>query len=344
LQLAAALTSVGIDTVFSARGDGSCLKRSRELGVPFVPLPMRRWNINSLISLLKVIRQKNVRVVHVHKGLAHSLALGAAYLLPRPPIVVANRGVSFRLEPWNRWRYKSPLTKVVVAVSHSVRELLERENVPPEKVRVIQGSADLNRFSSSRRHGVRKEMGITRDAFVVGFISAMRPWKNHVRFAELMAPIMVNNPQVHCLFAGGEKPKVRRAVVKVMKDAGLQGRFHLLGYRNDVERIMAACDLTVNLSTAGEGMPGVLRESMACGVPVAATPVAGNPEVVIDGYTGCVLDPSGARLPGSLVSFKDNPRLRISFGKNGRRFMEDSFSVDRRLRRMVNIYRKAIDE
>ena len=344
LQLAAALRSKEVETTFSAREEGSCSKRSRELGVPFEAIPMRsEWDLISLVALMRLVLKKGARVIHVHKGLAHSLALGAAWLLPSTPAVVANRGVSFPLEPWSLWRYKSPLTRATVAVSHSVAEGLIAQGVSPEKVKVIYGSVDLHRFSRKRGAGLREELGIPEDAFLVGFIAAMRPWKNHRGFAEAMAPLMARNPNIHCLFAGGEKPKVRRAVKRTLEEAGLKGRFHLLGYRNDVERVIAACDLTVNLSSQGEGMPGVLRESMACEVPVLATPVAGNPEVVLNGHTGVVLDPSGKGLEDALKRFKGSPRLVKAAGKKGRRFMERAFSVDHRIEKMLRLYRGTLD-
>ena len=343
LQLASALRSMGIDALFSARGEGSCRRRSGEMGVPFEPLPMRgEWDIFSLLSLTNLVRRRGIDLLHAHKGLAHSLSLGAALLLPSSPAVVANRGVSFPLEPWNRWRYRLPLTRGVVAVSHSVKGVLVSDGLSPEKVRVVHGSVDLDRFSPVRQGGIRDELGIPANAFVVGFVAAMRPWKNHLGFARLMAPLMAKHTCIHCVFAGGEKPKVRRALLGVVEEWGLSGRFHLLGYREDVERVMAACDLTVNLSTGGEGMPGVIRESLACGVPVVATPVAGNPEVVLHGHTGLLLGPGGEGLAHAVGCIATTPRLRVCLGKRGRRLVEQAFSVERRMAKMVEFYRQVL--
>lgn len=345
LQLAWALKKRGIKAIFSARGGGSCQRRSEELGVPFFPFPMRgEWDLSSLVSLILLLRREGIALVHVHKGLAHSLALFASVLLTNPISIVANRGVSFDLEPWNCWRYQLSFTRAVVAVSHSVKQTLVKNGLFPEKVRVVPGSVDLQRFSPSQGEGVRRELEIPEDAFLVGFIAAMRPWKNHVEFARLVAPLMQIHPNLHCLFAGKEKPKILRAMKRIAREAGVEGRFHFLGYREDPERIIAACDLTVNLSSEGEGMPGVLRESLACGVPVLATPVAGNPEVVLSKDTGVILKEDGGDLPKALALLKSTPRLRRLMGRKGRSFVEKNYSVSRRIDRMLKLYQEAVGE
>jgi len=106
--------------------------------------------------------------------------------------------------------------------------------------------------------------------------------------------------------------------------------------------VMAASDLTVNLSTGGEGMPGVIRESLACGVPVVATPVAGNPEVVLHGHTGLLLGPGGEGLAHAVGCIATTPRLRVCLGKRGRRLVEQAFSVERRMAKMVEFYRQVL--
>ena len=111
----------------------------------------------------------------------------------------------------------------------------------------------------------------------------------------------------------GEGP-LRGEIEERVKSAGLEGRFRLLGLRRDVPELLRALDLLV-LPSGREGLPNIVLEAMASGVPVVATDVGGTGELVIEGKTGSLVRPGDAEaLARAILALSASPgRLRSSY-------------------------------
>jgi glycosyltransferase involved in cell wall biosynthesis len=121
-----------------------------------------------------------------------------------------------------------------------------------------------------------------------------------------------------------EKVEARAAAL------GLADRIRFLGWRRDVDAILAAADALVLPSLANECLPYAILEAMAHGLPVIGTDVAGIPEEVADGQTGFVVAPGDATaLADRLGRLAADPQLRRALGEAGRRRVTSEFSLDR---------------
>ena len=155
---------------------------------------------------------------------------------------------------------------------------------------------------------VRAELGIPADAFVVGCFSRLHPWKGQTVLLDAVARM----PGVHGLVAGGalfsgEVPYEAELRARAALPS-LAGRVHMLGPRDDVPRLIMACDVVVHPSVLAEPFGRVLVEAMLAGRPVVATDAGGVPEVVTDGETGVLVPPGDARALGdALESLRREP-------------------------------------
>ena len=148
---------------------------------------------------------------------------------------------------------------------------------------------------------VRAELGIPAGAYVAGCFSRLHPWKGQTVLLDAVARM----PAVHALVVGGalfsgEAPYE----AELRARAGLPsfaGRVHMLGTRDDVPRLIAACDVVVHASVLAEPFGRVLVEAMLAGRPVVATSGGGVPEVVTDGETGVLVPPGDARALGDAL-------------------------------------------
>jgi glycosyltransferase involved in cell wall biosynthesis len=134
-------------------------------------------------------------------------------------------------------------------------------------------------------------------------------------------------PQARCVLVGdGEKRKEFEAATKT---AGVAANFMFLGRRNDVADILAACDIAV-LPSAAEGMPNAVLEYMAARLPVVASAVGGNLEVIADGATG-LLVPAGnpTALAQALSRLLADEVLALRLARKGRELVEQRFSFKR---------------
>ena len=138
-------------------------ERAGEAGLDFLPLPLKHeFDLGSALRLARVYDERAVDVVHVHKGIAHSVALFATFFSRRRPVVVVNRGVSFPLDAFNRIKYHVRMDAAVTVCEDIKKVIVSSGKLPPEKVHVIYAGVDLARFDPGKtdRDRVRREWGV----------------------------------------------------------------------------------------------------------------------------------------------------------------------------------------
>src|SRR5262249_17359986 len=123
---------------------------------------------------------------------------------------------------------------------------------------------------------------------------------------------------------------------------GLTGRLHLLGWRRDIPRVMAALDLLV-LTSLWEGLPRVVPESIAAGIPLVATDAGGITDLLRDGETGMVCRRGDVRgLAAKVVALLRHPRTGARLVEQARPLL-DEFDIDRMVRAQEALYRDLLD-
>ena len=346
LELSRALLKRGHAVWFAAKPRGSCRSRCEEMGIPFFPLPMKGYlDFTSIKRLRELIEREGIQVIHAHKGLAHGLALSAIVGMPHPPVVVTNRGVSFPLSFWNKWKYLIPWTKGVVVVADSVRAVLEASGIPREKIRVIYGGVDLKRFSPIDREEACKRLGLDPTLDYVAMVAQFRPWKGHHILVEAMDKLAEVFPRLTVLLAGKTYGSAYRALREEIEKRGLKKRFIFLGYRRDVELVMAAAHFLVAPSLGGEGLPGTFREAFALCRPVISSDVAGAKEVVIHERTGILLPPGDPTLlVQAMACLLSNRCLRDRMGKKGRSLVTRLYAHEHRAFLMETYYKRLLEK
>lgn len=185
----------------------------------------------------------------------------------------------------------------VFSVSDSLRQLAISLGMPAAKGRVIGNGIDLERFQPVPRDAARQRFGLSDDAKVLVSVGALVERKGFHRVIECLPELLKDEPNLHYLIVGGANPEgdllpELRAQVAA---AGLEARVHFLGALppEELKWPLSAADVFV-LATRNEGWANVFLEAMACGLPVVATDVGGNREVVCRPELGTIV-PFGER-------------------------------------------------
>jgi len=189
----------------------------------------------------------------------------------------------------------------------------------------------------------RRDHLIPPDVPLVGVISRLNPLKGIEYFLDAAARLSARfGPARFVVVGDGIDPYYRESLERRTAALGLAGKVIFTGFRLDMESVVAELDVSV-LPSLSEGLSNVLLESMAAGIPVVATRVGGNPEVVEDGATGFLVPPrdSGA-LVDAVARLLSNPALAAAFGQAGRKRAEREFSVSRLVAETENLYRKLL--
>jgi glycosyltransferase involved in cell wall biosynthesis len=337
----------GHEVWVGSRAGGGLEMACLDVGLPFLELPLRGpLDPVSASRLRRHLRLHETDIIHTHKGRAHGVALVASTGMGRRPQLVVNRGVTFPLDAFNKWKYRHPRVASVVCVADAVREVVIRSGgLRPGSVRTIYSGTDPDVFDPEHTDGarLRSELGIAPDHFVVGQVS-VRDWKG---WPDLVRAFSIFAPRSHSarlLLVGCEQGAEREKVEEAVREACLDGRVDTLPFRTDMPEVLAACDVVVDASWEGTGITGTIREAMALQRPVVASDCGGNRELVIDGEVGLMVAPREPQtLAAAIERLFDDSDLRGKLGRAARKRVIEHFSTERRLDKLEALYRQILD-
>jgi sugar transferase (PEP-CTERM/EpsH1 system associated) len=301
-------------------------------------------------QLHRLFRQRRPAIVHTRNLAALECQVPAA--LAGVPVRIHGEhgrdvddldGTSVRYQ-WAR-RVYTPFVHQYVALSRDLAGYLERQvGVPPARISQVYNGVDLDRFQGQRgdRQAIPGCPFTDPALFVVGTVGRMQIVKAQTLLARAFVRALELQPSLRDrlrLVMVGEGP-LRAESQALLDAAGVGPLAWLPGERDDVPDVMRGLDCFV-LPSLAEGISNTILEAMACGLPVLATAVGGNVELVDDGVTGALV--SGAdvdALAAGLVSMASDAARAAAMGLAGRVRVERHFS----LRSMVGAYQGLYDK
>ena len=210
-------------------------------------------------------------------------------------------------------------TDAIVVNSQAGKREHEGFGYRPGRWEVISNGVDLDRFQPSpqARAQVRRELGIPKDAIVIGLVARFDPVKGHDVFLQAAKIALAGENKLHFVLVGDGCMKDNSGLAPIIADIPAE-QVHLLGRRHDIARLVTAFDIAC-CSSYSEGFPNILIEAMACAVPCVATNVGDCAEIVAD--TGLVVDAGDpSAFAGSLRKLAEMGREERSLlGQSARR-------------------------
>jgi len=287
-----------------------------------------------LFRLKRIFQQFRPHIVHTRNWGALE-AVPAARLAGVPVVIHSEHGyevdslagLPLRQRLFRKMAYS--MADGVCTVTRELRDYHARQAwIGPEHIRVIYNGVDTTRFAPDAqvRERVRRELGIEEGAFVVGSVGRLVPIKDYGTLLCAAALLRSQGVDLHVLLAGSgpEMAALQRHAAEI---EGFQSRVHFLGASDRVPEHLTAMDTFV-LPSLGEGMSNTLLEAMASGLPVAATNVGGNPEVIGDENSGFLFRPGDAEgLAQILKRLAGSPENRVGFGNAARDRVLSQFSL-----------------
>ena len=287
--------------------------------------------------LARLFTELRADIVHTHNPQPMIYAAPAAKLAGAS-VVHTKHGANPDLAR-RRWlrRLAAAFVDAYVAVSPATAAVAKRyHECARRKLFIIANGIDVRRFGrdTAARQDVRQELGISEHAWVVGTIGRLAPEKDQLLLIRAMAPLLGEHRQLVIVGEGPERPRLEREL-RQLEDA----RFvHLTGARRDAGRMLAAFDAFALTSTT-EGLPLVIPEAMAAGLPIVSTAVGGIVDVLDDGRTGFLVPPENvAALRTRLFELSQNPILASRVGTAARQAAIAQYSSGRMLNDYSGLY------
>jgi glycosyltransferase involved in cell wall biosynthesis len=330
----------------------ACLRNIGELKqeLEVLPIPRPVFDIGSLYSfrtfseairLARYIRKHAIQVVHTYGLYPNIFAVPVARLSGAQIVIASIRDCGDILKPWQRWlqRLTCRLADCVLVNAEAIREVLIRQGYRPSQIVVIRnGIAQPKTMRHEINCSVREELGLAPSAPLIMMFSRLNHMKGVEYFLDAASMVALRFPEAHFLIVGDGaiKDELQHRAAYL----GLTGKIAFTGFRTDVPRLLSEVSLSV-LPSLSEGLSNTLLESMAAGVPVVATRVGGNPEIIEDGLSGLLVPPrDSAMLADAMLTILKNPVLASKLGKEGKRRVTDVFSMERSVRAIECLYQR----
>jgi len=252
---------------------------------------------------------------------------------------------SNRKYQWLR-RLHSPLIQHFIALSREIEDyLLHRVHIGPSKLSRIYNGVDNGRFHPGDSSALPADFADS-NSIVFGTVGRMHGVKDQVTLSRAFIQLCRERPELAPklrLVLLGDGP-LRQKCMEHLADAGLSQLTWLPGSMDNVPEVMRAFDVFV-LPSQAEGISNTILEAMACGLPVIATDVGGNCELVEAGHTGTLIPSNNPEaLANQMAIYADDPQLRRQLGENGRNRIVGRFSMAQMLSAYSGIYDKLMEQ
>lgn len=292
----------------------------------------------------RLLRLHDTEVLHTHNAMAHYYAVAAGLGLPIRCTVnsrhsMTGRKSSGRLE----WLYRCsmPRTDAVAAVCRMAGEdAVRRGIVPAGKLRVVPNGIPMRDFvpANAGKHAwLCSQLHLPAETRLIGTVGRLAPIKDQATLIRAYAAAHASLPDAALVLVGDGSE--RAALAQCAVDEGVAGSVRFLGDRSDVRELLQGLDLFV-LCSLSEGYSMALLEASASALPIVATDVGGNAEIVRDGVTGTLVparDP--ATLAKAMLALLNDRDAAAALGRAARNWAEDEASLETMAQRYAALYR-----
>jgi glycosyltransferase involved in cell wall biosynthesis len=322
--------------VLCLQGAGELAPRFEAAGIPVDVLAhVDSSGIATLAAMRRYLRTQRPAILHTHNPTPHQFGALARLVTDIPVLIHTKHGRNQLLTRRGRhleW-FAGQVTDAVVAVSlDAARVARTVERVRSDRIRVIRNGIDVAAITPARP---------ALPGWRVVHVARLNQVKDQTTLLHAARLVLDRQPAFHLDIVGdGER---RDELERLSADLGLGNAVRFHGLQADVRPFLAGVDAFV-LSSVSEGIALTLLEAMAAALPVVATDVGGNREVVIPGETGFLVparDP--AAMARALITLLGDPARAASFGAAGRARVASEFTLDATVAAYESLYLELLD-
>lgn len=298
--------------------------------IPFERNPFDKNNIKAYTMLKKLIEEEKFDIIECNTPVGGVLGRLAAYPARKTGtkvIYIAHGFHFFKGSGIFSWLIYYPIEKLLSHITDTLITIngedykIAAEKFHAKKILYINGiGCDIKKIEDcvSDRSAVRKKIGITENDIMLLSVGELIERKNHKTMLRALSKI--KNPSVHYVIAGGGV--LEKELKQITKEMGIANNVHFLGFCTDIPQILKAADIFC-FPSYQEGLPVALAEAMAATLPVVASKIRGNTDLMVcekGGYL-CKADDADD-FAKKLEKLINNPNLRMNMGKFNRNYIQ----------------------
>ncbi|MBW2977905.1 glycosyltransferase [Candidatus Woesearchaeota archaeon] len=339
LKIATNLAKKKFDSYLCAFGNNGLVYNKSSKVHLIKPTPSKLLNMLEFYKIIKLIpyfKKNKFDIVHAFCVDGNFAGTIAAKVAKIPIIINSHVSMIGSYKENSRLYHKlygyilRNLVTKHIAVSKTVKkDYILNKKIKSSKFEVIYNGTDIFKFRKRNKKTKNLE---------IGMVANLTNKKDHPTFIKSIKLVAKKYPSISVLIIG--KGELKDKLVKLTKELGLQKNIKFLGIRSDVPQILNKLDIGILLTQKeGEGMSNTLLEYMASGLPVVASKVPGNDEVVVYNKTGFLVEPyNPKKTADKIIKLLDNRELRDKMGKEGRKRVEEYFDDKTMIKKYEDLY------
>ena len=334
----------GLDLVFAATGGGTLEADFSSSGVEFYRF-RRRLPIDPLLvtKLRRLIKNEKIDVVHTHQAVA-GIHVYLATLGTETKNILSFQGLYSGLKERSTMNFLIPRMSANISCSNGLLEwLVESEKVDvANNFHVIYNGVDTKRLENTG-DSLRQELNLPDDALLFGMVAHFysAPRKDQITLCRAFAKIADELPNAHLILVGGTETggeEKYNQCVTICREAGLSGRVHFLGRRDDLANVVNSLDIYV-FSSLHEGLPIALMEAMLSKKPCVLSDIPPHLEVSSGGKYAEVFETQNAdELSEKLLKLGSDKAFRDELATRAYNFASSKFSIESHIASLKSLY------
>lgn len=313
--------------------------------MPFERSPFKRGNLESYQQLKALLDREHYDIIHCHTPMGSvitRLAAGSARNKGTRVIYTAHGFHFYDGAPVVNWLLYYPVERILsrrtdLLLTINGEDYRRAKTFHAGRTEMVNGvGIDLSRFSEAspeQKALIRRELGLREgDTFAIT-VGNVIPRKNQAVLIRAVKEL--NDPSFH-LFVAGDGP-LEPELQALAGELGIEKQIHLLGFRRDVYRLSSAADIFL-FSSVQEGLSVSVMEAMACGLPIAASNIRGNTDLIDNGRGGFLVEPNDARgFADSIRMIMSDPTVRERMKQHNLQKIR-GYSIDAVTEQMAQLY------
>ena len=317
--------------------------------IPFERSPFRKNNLEAYRQLKELLDREHYDIIHCHTpmgGVITRLAAGSTRNKGTKVLYTAHGFHFYDGAPLVNWLLYYPVERLLsrrtdLLLTMNGEDHRRAQTFRAKRTEMVNGvGIDLSRFtvaSADQKEQIRRELGLQEGetfAFTVGNVI---PRKNQAVLIRAVKEL--RDPGFH-LFIAGDGP-LEEALKDLSRELGVEKQIHLLGFRRDVYRLSSAADLFL-FSSRQEGLSVSVMEAMACGLPIVASSIRGNTDLIDPGEGGFLVSPDDAAgFAGAIRQILSDPGIGELMKAHNLEKIRD-YSSEAVLHQMAQLYKSVM--
>lgn len=306
--------------------------------------------VNTLFDIKKLIKfcdDINIDIIHTHMTHDHWIASFAKIFSKSKPLLFRTRHKITKIE--NDFLHRclnNKITNCIIILSDKLKhEYIDAMKISPDKVEVVYGAVDSLKYNPQNDGSeVKKLLGFKPNDKVVGMISHFKPDRGYEYLYQIMPNLKRDVPNLKFILAGG-KSRYQKGLKERIRKIGLERDVaFILDRRFRWEEVLASIDVSLYLAVGSEGSGRAMLEVMATGKPVIAFDVGVVSETIEDRISGIIIKQGDIKaLKESILYIIKNSDKAKQMGLEGRRIIENKFTLEKQVNKMEEIYFKNLN-